>query len=291
VVHAPSWLTVDVTPDGRSLAVAVRSDAPWGLQEDYIKIALNTPRQKEALVKVKADLHGEVVPSANPLDIGVVHLGDRNEALVRLTSLSHKAFKVGSIKVDGFKGRGELLPCQPVAADCKMIHLTVSKKQPTGSLRGVVSVELPDYKRTLPITTWGFLVPKDYKVRKFGEEVAQSPANAGTTDVASALKDATREKPVAPPPPAGEGPLLKWTVANAGSVYGFQIFRSESEAGPFVLMNSTPIHADTENNESQSFQWRDMEARHGVTYYYSIGILRINGKKERLAGPQKIVAK
>lgn len=291
VVDAPSWLNVDVTQDGHALSVAVPSDAVWGLQEDYIRIALNTPRQKEALVKVKADLHGDVVPSANPLDIGVVHLGDRNEALVRLNSLSHKAFKVGRIKVDGFKATTKLLPCQPVAVDCKMIRLAVSKQQPTGSLKGIMSVELPDYKRTLPIATWGFLVPKDYKVRKFGEDAAQSPASAGATDMAGALEAATREKPVDPPPPAGDGPLLKWTVANAGTVYGFQIFRSESESGPFVLLNPIPVHADTENNDSQSFQWRDTDARHGVTYYYSIGILRINGKKEHLAGPQKIVAK
>ena len=291
VVEAPAWLAVDVGSDGRTLSVSLKGDAPWGLQEDYIRIGLNTPRQKEALIKVKADLHGDVVPSANPIDIGMVRVGDRNEALVRLNSLSHKEFKVGKVSVEGFKGTGKVLPCQPAAADCKMIRLAVSKEQPTGSLKGMMSVELPDYKKTLPIATWGFLVTKDYKIRKLDPEAAQSPASVAAPNVASALKSATETKPVDTPPPPGDGPLLKWTVANAGTVYGFQIFRSESESGPYVLLNPTPVHADTEDNGSQSFQYRDTEARHGVTYYYSIGILRINGKKEPLAGPQKIVAK
>jgi hypothetical protein len=56
-------------------------------------------------------------------------------------------------------------------------------------------------------------------------------------------------------------------------------------------MNPKPVHAETENNNSQAFQWRDNTAHSGSTYYYSIGILRVNGKKEHLAGPHKVVAK
>lgn len=291
VLDAPSWLAAGVRPDGRTLDLSVKADAPWGLQEDYVRVGLNTIHQKEAFIKIKADVHGDILPSTNPLNFGIVRLGDSNEVLVRLNSLSHKKFRVGDMKLEGFSGASEILPCIPAAIDCKMIRLAVSKTQPAGSLRGTLWVELPDYKKKLPITTWGFLVAKDYQIQKVKDLAAQSEVATKTPDLKTVLKNATAPKPVEAPSPPGSGPLLKWTVAEAASVYGFQIFRSESEEGPFVLMNATPIHADTENNDSQSFQWRDNNVRSGSAYYYSIGILRINGKKEHLAGPQKIVAK
>lgn len=291
VLSTPSWLATEIAPDGQSFGVSVKKDAPWGLQEDYVRIALNTPRQKEAFIKIKADVHGDVVPSSNPLNIGVVRLGEKNETLFRLNSLSHKKVNIGKIKLEGFKGHAESLSCQPATVDCKMIRLTVSDAQPTGSLKGTLWIDLPDYGTKLPVTTWGFLISKDYQIRRIENESAQSEVANRPPDIKSALKSIVAPRSVDTPPPSGNGPLLKWSVADAGSVYGFQIFRSNSENGPFILMNPHPIRADTENNDTQSFQWRDNDARAGSTYYYTIGILRISGKKEHLAGPQKVAVK
>ena len=291
VLDAPDWLSAAISPDGRTLQVRVREDALWGLKEDYVRIALNTPRQKEAWVKVKADIHGDVVPSVNPLDIGVVRVGNRNEAIVRVASLSHKKLKLGEMKLEGFKGSAETLPCSPKAEDCVMVRLTVSEKQPTGSLKGTLWIDLPAYKQRLPITTWGFLIPKDYQLQKVGQDAARSEVAVTKPDIATALKNISQPKKKAEAPPPGNGPLLKWSLSNAASVYGFQIFRADSEHGPFLLLNPSPVRSATEGNDSESYQWRDNNAHPGTTYYYSIGILRVNGQKETLAGPQKVVAK
>jgi hypothetical protein len=292
IVEAPDWLVVKIAKDGRTLEFSVNRDtAPLGLQEAYVRVELNTPRQKESMVKVKADIHGDIVPSSNPLNIGIVHVGGKGEAMVRINSISHRKVRLGEMKVEGFQGKAESLPCVPKAQDCAMIRVTVSNKQPPGSLKGTLWVNLPADKQRLPISTWGFLVPKDYEIPKIGTDTGQSPIAAETPDIAAALKAIAQPTAGLAPPPPGDGPLLKWSVANAGSVYGFQIFRSDSETGPFLLMNPKPVHAETENNNSQAFQWRDNTAHSGSTYYYSIGILRVNGKKEHLAGPHKVVAK
>ncbi|MBC6942852.1 MAG: hypothetical protein DWB45_09030 [Xanthomonadales bacterium] len=289
VVQAPTWLDVTLAQP-HVLSVSVKPGASWGLHEDYIRVALNTPRQHEALIKVKADVRGDVVPSANPLDLGIMRAGNRNEALVRLNSRSQKAFKLGKIAVEGFNARTEVLPCRPKADGCKLVRVVVGKDQPAGSFRGTLHVELPELRTQLPVSIWGFLVPKDYKIRDVTPDPGQSKATAPAS-LHDELKASTQVKKSEQAPPPGDGPLLKWTASSLDTVYGFQIFRADSEQGPFLLINPKPVLADMNDENPQTFQWRDNDVRHGATYYYSIGILRVDGKKEHLAGPQKVVAK
>lgn len=169
-----------------------------------------------------------------------------------------------------------------------MVRIRVSEKQPAGSLKGELMVGLPGYQRRLPVYTWGMLIPKGYKIPSLNEKMKETEA-ASAADLTTQLKLATKKRaPTELKPPPGNGPLLKWVVSDAGTVYGFEVFRSDSESGPYLLMNRDLIRAETENDEQQAFQWRDTTAKPGSTYFYSIGIVRINGKKEPLIERQKV---
>jgi hypothetical protein len=103
-------------------------------------------------------------------------------------------------------------------------------------------------------------------------------------------RDKAYSRAINPPtPPPGTGPLLKWSTATEDSVHGYQIFRSDSADGPFVLQNAKTllVHPDT----GSIYQWRDPNAESGKAYWYYIGVVYKNGKKENLSSPQRTVAK
>ena len=302
ILEKPDWLEADIATDGAELAVAARADASLGLHDGDVKLEINTPRQQQVWVAVKADIHGDVVPSANPLDLGLMRFGNRNEQMIRLNERSGRDFKIGKLELEGIRGNAKEVPCDPVARGCRIIRLTVSDNQLSGTLKGKLWVDLPGLHQRLPISLWGWIVSKDLKIGKIGPDTEQStregeatgpmsPAASAPNSLQAALKGVAAEKQATgQPAPPGTSPLLKWTITNGNEVHGFQIFRSASETGPYLILNPTPV-ATVKQAASYTYQWRDNAAERGTTYWYYIGMIKLDGSKQQLSGPQKVVAK
>jgi hypothetical protein len=303
VLSAPDYVSVSIDKDGRTVHAKVKDDAPWGLHEsDFIKLRVNAPQQQQVWVAVKTDVHGEVIPDANPFSLGLMRQGNANEFMIRLTSRSHQDFRVGPITVERTKGTAEAVPCVPAAKGCKLVRLRIASDQQTGSVGGLVTVDLPDYQRKLPIYVWGMLVGAKTEVKDFDKEMqraaelkAKSGAGAESRvapdsrlDLKQAIKQGVSKTDLAPP--AGNGPLLKWSVAHEELVYGYAIYRADAETGPFVRVNKDTIRV-VPSDGGGAYQWRDTSAESGKTYWYYIGVLDNTGSKQQLSGPQKVVAK
>lgn len=302
VLAKPSYISASILPDGKHVRFGLLPGAPWGVHVDTVRVAIDTPNQKEAWIKVKSDIHGDVVPDSNPFALGLMRAGNQNEQLVRLSSRSGKDFEIGEVKLEGVKGRTEVLPCLPAAAGCRLIKVRVSDEQPKGVVHGTLKVELPKLGGTLPIALWGMMVSKTTKVVDLNEKLAEDAGKSVTTGRASSvdhldlglvLKEAVSPKSMAAPEaaPKGRGPLLKWKIENGAPVYGFQIFRSESQDGTFVRVNGETILSTTQEALPTSYQWRDESAKPGTTYWYYIGVLDKNGTKRPLSKPQRVIAK
>lgn len=296
IVDKPAWVDAAIVK-GNTLEVSARKDAPWGLNDGYVKLSIQAAKQKEAWVYVKADMHGEVIPSANPLDMGLMRFGNENKFLIRLTSKSGKDFHVGKIELEDVKGTTAVSPCVPAEKACQMVSLTISDDQPSGTVKGRLWVDLPDQKRRLPINLWGLILAKDVKIGTIGDSTQSGGTSSPvenqekTLDVMGALKsNAASAASAELPPPPGNGPLLKWVISNGASIYGFQIFRSSFENGPFTLLTPDPIRA-TKANDALTYQWRDSAAVSGRSYWYYIGIVNMDGSKASLSKPKEIVAK
>lgn len=300
VTSKPSYMDARIDPDGQTVRVTLRKDVPWGLQHEKIKLRTNAPQQREVWISVDVNAIGEVAPSGNPFSFGLMRTNAKNEFLLRLTSDSAKAFKIGSARMEGIKGSVDVVPCVPPDTACKMLRITVANDQQVGRLQGSILVDLPDFKRTLPIETVGMLLTPDYQVHDFDKELQKSgqasssatPANgtAGGFDLKQAIKQEVHKDESAPPP--GNGPLLKWSVANEGTVYAYIIYRADSETGPFVRVNKDLVRAaDDEGNAFGAYQYRDNTAVSGRTYWYQIGTVKGSGEKSPLGGAQKVVAK
>lgn len=304
IVDKPAWVDADVQPDHRSVRVRVKKDAPWIPSEGKIKLRVNTPNQSEAWITVGAVLQGEVIPSINPYEIGPVHQGGTIEFAVNLAARRSGELKLGKIAVQGPQATIERRECIPAAAECVQLRATLPKDMPLGLFRGSLVVELPDYERSLPIGFGGLIVAKTSEIRK-GPPPGQAggaeggDANSGSAsvaapqvDVSGALRSSILQArfQAATPVPAGKGPLLRWQVANEAQVYGYLIQRSDRETGPWVRVNKEVIRAKSEGS-GWTYQWRDVTAALGNTYWYQVSLIDKNGKVKSLSGPRKIVAK
>lgn len=302
IVSKPAYLDVSIDPDGHTLHAKMRAEAPWGLQEsDGIVVKVNSEKQPMARVAIKANVLGDVIPDGSPFSLGLIRTGGKNQFLIRISSRSSRDFKIGATRLDRIKGKVGETACVPAATGCKLLQLTISPDQPQGRIDGVLTVDLPDYGRSLPIPVLGMLLDPKVKVHDMNAELEKARETSGQAvskvespktapvDIKQAISEKVRE-PDAPPP--GDGPLLRWTVANEGSVYGYVIYRSDTQDGPAQRVSPEFIRASEDQpGVPVAYQWRDTSAVSGKTYWYSIGFVKRNGKKEALGAPQKVVAK
>jgi hypothetical protein len=162
-----------------------------------------------------------------------------------------------------------------------------------------VDVAFPDDGKSMRIAVWGLLIDKDTQIEKLDSaDLAKSAkggagatsAAASKVDIKNAIKEVVAAAEEADPP--GKGPLLKWTVANEELIHGYQIFRGPDEAGPFLLLTKDMLaRKSTPTNPNAVYKWRDNSAEAGKTYWYYIGMVYNDGRKQQLTGPQKVVAK
>lgn len=297
VLSKPDWLDVSIGKDGRTVTARVLPAAPWGpVNAEYVKLKINAPQQSQAWIGIEFNGLGKVAANSNPYALGLMRTGENHEALIRVASRNGKALKLGALHLDGIVGKVSAQPCIPAAADCQLIKLNVSDDQRQGRVQGVLRVELPDYKKELPIDLVGMLLSPDVKIHQMDELMAQSGAArseaapaAKSVDIGAALQQSIK-KEEAPPP--GTGPLLRWSAAHQVAVHGYAIYRADSEAGPFLRVNKNVIEKNEDGpDKAGAYQWRDTSAKLGQTYWYIIGIINRDGTKEDLSSARKVVAK
>jgi hypothetical protein len=299
VLEKPDYVDVELGTDHKTVSAKLRSNVPWGLLDDFIKIKVDTPRQPVVWIALKGDVHGQVVPDSNPFALGVIRTGHANEYLIRLTNTSGEDFNVGKIDLDNIRGSAESAPCVPAAKGCRLAKVKIDDSNPLGKVEGTLRVNLPDFHRDLPVRIWGMLLSEKTEVHQLDELLAKSAAERGESkslvaeskpvDLAAAFKNSVRKDD---PPPPGSGPLLKWSAAHQESVYGYAIYRADSSAGPFVRINKETILVSLEGDDkSGAYQWRDTTAEAGKVYWYSIGLINRDGSKQDLTGAQKVIAK
>ncbi len=84
---------------------------------------------------------------------------------------------------------------------------------------------------------------------------------------------------------------LKWTTATEVENFGFDIFRSEDEEGPFEKMTDDPLPGAGTTDEPQSYLWEDFDIEKGKDYYYYIESISMAGVRERFSPIIKAPAK
>ena len=307
IVETPEWIDARIDEDGVSVSARVKPGAPWSPQEGRIKLAIDAPHQSQAWITVAANLQGAVIPSANPYEMGAVREGSELEFILRLNTRNGQPLKIGSLDSRGVSAKLTQMPCVPENDGCTQVKVSLPAGLPLGIFRGDILVGLPEFNRKLPITFGGLLVAKAATInpapdraptsKAFGAEsipsdpvVRQEALPPKQVDLKSAIRGTLQQAKAEAAPPAGTGPLLTWRVVNEAQVYGYMIYRAESEDGPFVRVNPDVLRVASKG-EGSIYQWRDDAAEAGHTYWYYISTINMTGQIKPLSAPQKVQAR
>jgi len=84
---------------------------------------------------------------------------------------------------------------------------------------------------------------------------------------------------------------LKWSTATEVDNFGFDIYRSTSEEGPFERINQTPIPGAGTVDEPRSYEYEDEDIDPTRDYYYYVESISIDGIREQFSPIIKAKAK
>jgi hypothetical protein len=294
IVEMPDFATAKILPDGHTVSIDGNPAASWGRHDGFVKVALNSTVQSQAWIHVTADVHGEVIPSQNPVDMGLFRNAKPSLEL-QLRSRDGKPVKLGKISIEDMQAKVIRKACTGVIQGCEQLELSLTVGPAMGRIHGKLLVDLPDFHRQLPIDVFGWYLPEDVKTRSLEDALQKkSSAEPPPLDLKSALQNSTQTHSAAPPvDPPGHGPLLKWQVSNENNIYGYLVYRGDAENGPFLRVNKDIVHVDAGKGDgiTSTYAWRDDSATAGKTYWYYIGMLYRDGTKQQLSGPQAVKAK
>jgi hypothetical protein len=110
---------------------------------------------------------------------------------------------------------------------------------------------------------------------------APSPTAPSPTSPATAKLAAPAEAP---------HNTLTWKT-NDVSNFGYDIYRAESEAGPFVKINDRPVPGTLKPGKVQTFQYEDRAIDPRKDYWYYVESITLAGERLRFTPTQKAPAK
>lgn len=137
----------------------------------------------------------------------------------------------------------------------------------------------------------------------------QRSEEAPTTAAEPAPEPAVAETAPAVPPPAPEVPVgtcgdqsglppeervantPKWSTASELDNFGFDVYRSESEEGPFERLTETPILGAGTSDEPHSYSYRDDTIDPCKDYWYYVEAISTSDVREKFTPTFRAPAK
>lgn len=83
--------------------------------------------------------------------------------------------------------------------------------------------------------------------------------------------------------------IVEWSTASELDTAGFNLYRSESESGPFTRVNPALIPGAPDPLTGDNYQFADQQVTPGVTYFYQLEEVETSGRTTR-HGPIQVQA-
>ena len=84
------------------------------------------------------------------------------------------------------------------------------------------------------------------------------------------------------------GVVIKWTTQSELNNAGFNILRSATKTGAFVVINPTMIQGAGTTGEKHTYSYTDKTAKPNVVYYYQIEDVSFDGHRQRLTDATRL---
>lgn len=88
----------------------------------------------------------------------------------------------------------------------------------------------------------------------------------------------------------GSRPLtntIRWATASEVANFGFDVYRSVSEDGPFERVNQEIIEGAGTTDEPQRYEFVDTTVEPGTAYFYYVESISLSGKREQFTPVRK----
>lgn len=299
VVSKPDFLDVEVHPESGTVSARLNSKVPLGvLPNEKIHVRIAGTEQTQVAIGLKGSIRGDVLPSADPYHFGVVRSNAPGHALIKLSGKDGKEIKIKSVSIDGFLGKAKAVKCLPPKPDCAMVEVEIGKDNRKGQIGGALNVDFVDLDKPLRVNMWGVMLSPETEVLDFDEEVKKQEAKANASsastvnkgpDIGSLLRSVVDQQTDAPP--AGNGPLIRWSANNEELVFGYIIYRSTKNEGPFFRASKDIIlKRGGSGSGVSSYAWRDTGVSTDDGYWYYIESINNDGSRTVLSSPKKVLS-
>ena len=84
---------------------------------------------------------------------------------------------------------------------------------------------------------------------------------------------------------------IRWATASEVDNFGYDVYRGESEEGPFTRLTAEPIAGAGTTDEPSYYTFVDDTLEPGTDYYYYVESISVHGERERFTPIQKVPAK
>jgi len=85
-----------------------------------------------------------------------------------------------------------------------------------------------------------------------------------------------------PAPPAGIENTVRWTTASEVDNYGFDVYRSTAEDGPFEVINAETIAGAGTIDVPREYRYVDRAIAPDTAYFYYVESISMDGRRERV---------
>ena len=82
--------------------------------------------------------------------------------------------------------------------------------------------------------------------------------------------------------PTGIRNTVRWKTASELDSYGFDVYRSTSEDGPFETINEQPIAGAGTVDVPQNYEYVDRDIQPDTAYYYYVESISLAGEREAI---------
>lgn len=83
----------------------------------------------------------------------------------------------------------------------------------------------------------------------------------------------------------------RWTTASEVDNFGYEVFRGDSEQGPFAKLNAAPLLGAGTTDETKKYEFRDDTIDPCKDYWYYVESIATNGDREKFTPVFKAAAK
>lgn len=83
----------------------------------------------------------------------------------------------------------------------------------------------------------------------------------------------------------------RWTTASEVDNFGYEVFRGDSEQGPFTKLSAEPLLGAGTTDETKKYEFRDDTIDPCKEYWYYVESIATNGEREKFTPVFKAAAK